>query len=261
MIFIRKQAIVSKLVIATCALTGFELAALPAGAQISGPVNNATDETVQRHDGNVEDAMGSEGVFNNSAKVRVSDASLMLRSEGSEFTIEFSEVTRRKVVERLFAASGVVVKWTDTTHAEDLISGRYIGSREKIVNRLLSPTNFIVAYDLSAGEPRITSVVIVGTDISSSSEGTLQIASSSYLTQKQMALRDAELERARAVRSREQLRQRRVQARKLQKLRLRRGTAGGYLFPSPRDRELPVKPSALTLGFYRLAKASGAHNK
>ncbi len=33
--------------------------------------------------------------------------------------------------------------------------------------------------------------------------------------------------------------------------------AGGYLFPSPRDRNLPVKPGALTLGFSRLAKASG----
>jgi len=33
--------------------------------------------------------------------------------------------------------------------------------------------------------------------------------------------------------------------------------AGGYLFPSPRDRKLPVKPGALTLGFSRLANAVG----
>ena len=224
-IFIRKQAIVSKLVIAICVLTGFELATVPAGAQIFDPVNNGTGETVHGHDGNVEHAMGSEGVFNNSAKVRVSDASLTLRSEGSEFTIEFSEVTRRKVVERLFAASGVAVTWTDTTLAEELIGGRYIGSREKIVNRLLSDTNFIIAYDLSGNEPRMTSVLILGSDMSSSSEGTLQIAPTSNLTQEQIALRDDALERDRAIRSREQLRQRKVRANKLRILRLRHAIA------------------------------------
>ncbi len=93
------------------------------------------------------------------------------------------------------------------------------------MNRLLSRTNFIIAYDMSGNEPRMTSVVILGSDMSSSSAGTPQIAPTSNRTQKPMALGDDALEKDRAIQSREQLRQRKIRAKKLQILRLRHAIA------------------------------------
>ena len=106
MVFIREQTVVRKFLIAICAFTGFALTALPARAQTIGSANNKTGETVQTYDGTVDHATVSEHVFDDNTNGKVSDAKLKLRSEGDEYTIEFSDVPRRRVVERLFATSG-----------------------------------------------------------------------------------------------------------------------------------------------------------
>lgn len=76
--------------------------------------------------------------------------------------LEFKDATRRRVVERVLAASGAQVRWADETHADKLISGRYIGSLDEIVSKLLSRSNYIVTHKNSAAEPQITDFIILG---------------------------------------------------------------------------------------------------
>ncbi len=211
------RTIVGTMVIATFALMGVVLAALPAAAQTTEQVNIGSKGASPANEGGFEPASDAERLSNQTLGAEVSDTALSLRSEGNKFILEFSGTTRRQVVERLFAASGVTVNWLDTAHAAELIEGRHVGSLEEIVSRLLSRTDYIIAYDMSGSEPRMTSVVVHGRGLPSPNQQTLQSAPASYLTQKGM--RDAAAERARSAEPRERQRQLQTRAELLQRRR------------------------------------------
>lgn len=220
---IRAPTIIGTRVIAACALTGVVLAALPAAAQTTEQVHIGSDGASQANDGSPEPTLDTEGLSNQTVSTAVSDTVLSLHSEGNKFTLEFSGTTRRQVVERLFAASRVTVNWLDTAHAAELIEGRHVGSLEEIVNRLLSRTDYVIAYDMSGSAPRMTSVVILGRGLPSPNQKTLQSAPASYLTQK--GLRDAARERARSVEPHERQRQLQARAELLQSMEAARTAA------------------------------------
>jgi len=179
----RTRANVGTMVIATCALTGLVLAVLPAAAQDTGPVSIGNDGAAQANDGRIETATGAGGLISKNAGAGVSDEKLTLHSDGNKFILEFSGTTRRRAVERLLAASDVVINWLDTAPAEELVEGRHVGSFEEVVNKLLSRTNFVIAYDMSGGEPRMASIVVHGRNLPPQNGQTLQSAPASYLRQ------------------------------------------------------------------------------
>ncbi len=225
---IRTRTTVGTMVIATCAFTGLVLAALPAEAQISEPVNIGSVRASQANSSSFGPALDTEDLSNQTVKVAVSKTALSLRSDGSRVTLEFSGTTRRQVVERLLATSGIAVDWLDPAYAAELIKGRYVGSLEEIVDWLLSSTSYVAAYDMSGSAPRMTGVVIHGGSSPSSNERTLQSAPASYMSQKwkrdiaEQNARAGERQRQLQARARERRRQLQARAELLQKVQAAR---------------------------------------
>lgn len=99
---------------------------------------------------------------------------LTLRSDGNRFTLEFRSATRRQVLEHLLASSGTVIIWLNSVSEKELIEGRHVGSLEEILMWLLSSTNYIIDYDASTNERRMTKVVILARGSRSANAGPLQ---------------------------------------------------------------------------------------
>lgn len=142
MIFIVPKIIVVNLLIIAFALAGQFAAVLPSTAQIERRVT--------------------------------SDSVLMLISEGEKFTLEFNGIARQLVVTKLFGETDVEFVWKSAAFAAEQISGRYVGTREQIMEKMLAKADFIIAYDMTGSEPRISRVVIRASNLGSSNDGVLQ---------------------------------------------------------------------------------------
>jgi hypothetical protein len=85
-----------------------------------------------------------------------------LLSEQGEYILEFEDVTRHKILERLLAANGLVVRWTGKFRDAETISGRYRGTSDEILRKLLSRYNYLIAYETRGARRHIASVLIFG---------------------------------------------------------------------------------------------------
>ena len=54
------------------------------------------------------------------------------------------------------------VQWLDDTLADEPVTGVFNGSAEAVLQRLLAQTNFVVVYDRSGDQPRISRLTILG---------------------------------------------------------------------------------------------------
>lgn len=92
----------------------------------------------------------------------VDDSQFVVSSDGSSVQFELREVSRREVLDRLFAGQDIKLDWVNTAVADEHISGSYGGSLSQVTRQLLGALNFILVYDGVAQESRLTRVVIVG---------------------------------------------------------------------------------------------------
>jgi len=89
----------------------------------------------------------------------VQDSRFEFSPDGADVVFEVTDVPRREVLDRLFAGTGIEVKWLNASFADEPISGTFAGARTAIARVLLSQTNFVIGYDDKA---RLARVVIVG---------------------------------------------------------------------------------------------------
>jgi hypothetical protein len=80
-------------------------------------------------------------------------------SAGGAVEFDVRDVSRRDVMERLFAGTGIALKWTNPAFADAPISGQWNGTRAAVVRQMLTGTNFVIEYDDKA---RLSRVIIVG---------------------------------------------------------------------------------------------------
>jgi len=95
----------------------------------------------------------------NSVSAAVQDSRFEFSPDGANVAFEVSDVSRREVLDRLFAGTGIEVKWLNAAFANEPISGTFGGDRSAVARVLLSQTNFVIGYDDKA---RLARVVIVG---------------------------------------------------------------------------------------------------
>lgn len=108
----------------------------------------------------------------------IEDSRFTTSSDGTAFEFELREVSRRQVLDRLFADQAIKLDWADPAVAGDLISGSYHGSLSQIARLLLTKLNFVLVHERTDDEIRITRVVILGRSSGQASPGlaTLQAA-------------------------------------------------------------------------------------
>ena len=92
----------------------------------------------------------------------VRESAFFIAPGGANVVFDVRDVPRREVVDRLLAGRAVVLEWLDDALADEPITGVFNGSAEAVLQRLLAQTNFVVVYDRSGDQPRISRLTILG---------------------------------------------------------------------------------------------------
>src|SRR5437870_2461224 len=100
--------------------------------------------------------------FGSAALAAIDDSRFEISADGASVELDLREVPRRDVLERLFAARAIKLEWISRAIADEPISGRFAGTLPAVVRRLLSRTNFVLAYERSDDKLRISRVLILG---------------------------------------------------------------------------------------------------
>jgi hypothetical protein len=98
----------------------------------------------------------------NSASAGTHDSRFEFSPDGTSVDFDVRDTARRDVLNRLFAGTGIEIKWVDAVFADERIGGNFSGTRSAVARQLLARTNFVIVHDDSDGKPRVIRVVVVG---------------------------------------------------------------------------------------------------
>ena len=90
------------------------------------------------------------------------ESAFFIAPGGANVVFDVRDVPRREVVDRLLAGRSILLEWLDDTVADEPVTGTFNGSAEAVLQRLLAQTNFVVVYDRSGDQPRISRLTILG---------------------------------------------------------------------------------------------------
>jgi hypothetical protein len=105
---------------------------------------------------------GIGGMPGEPAIAGVRESAFFVAPGGASVVFDVRDVPRREVVDRLLAGRAVVLEWLDDALADEPVTGVFNGSAEAVLQRLLAQTNFVVVYDRSGDQPRISRLTILG---------------------------------------------------------------------------------------------------
>ncbi len=105
---------------------------------------------------------GIGGVPVGPASAGIRESAFFIAPGGASVVFDVRDVPRREVVDRLLAGRAVVLEWLDEALADEPITGVFNGSAEAVLQRLLAQANFVVVYDRSGDQPRISRLTILG---------------------------------------------------------------------------------------------------
>src|SRR5262249_11474947 len=95
----------------------------------------------------------------NLALAGVQDDGLQFSPDGTTVELEARDTPRRELFDRLFAGTGIEVKWVATTFGDERVVGKFSGTPASVIRQLLSQTNFVVVHD--GDSPRVIRLLIV----------------------------------------------------------------------------------------------------
>jgi hypothetical protein len=95
-------------------------------------------------------------------RAAVQDSVFFISPDGMTANLNVKDVSRREVLDRLFAGKKIRLEWRSQTTADEPITGVFQGPIAGIARQLLAQTDFVTVYDHNAGHSRITRVVVVG---------------------------------------------------------------------------------------------------
>ena len=82
--------------------------------------------------------------------------------DGARIDFDVRGVPRRDVLHRLFAGTGVEIKWVSSSYADERISGKFSGAASSVARELLARTNFVLVREHDDATSRVIRVVVVG---------------------------------------------------------------------------------------------------
>src|SRR5262249_43853412 len=92
----------------------------------------------------------------------VEDSRFTISSDRMSVDFDVRSVTRREILRRLFADTGISLDWWNQPFAEELITGTFQGPPSRVAGQLLSQANFVIVYRLSGERPEISRLLILG---------------------------------------------------------------------------------------------------
>ena len=90
------------------------------------------------------------------------DSRFDISPDGARVDFDLKDAPRRDVLNRLFAATGVEIRWINASYGNERISGKFSGSASSVARDLLAQTNFVLVHDQDGGSSRVIRVLIVG---------------------------------------------------------------------------------------------------
>lgn len=90
------------------------------------------------------------------------DSRFSTSPDGTRIQFDIRNVARREVLDRLISDRGITIEWRDAAVGDEPITGTFNGTFASVSRQLLAPTDFVVMYDLSASEPRMSRVLVIG---------------------------------------------------------------------------------------------------
>jgi hypothetical protein len=100
-------------------------------------------------------------IFAGMALADVQESRFDISSDEANVALDVQGISRRAVLDRLFANTGIEFNWLNPSVADELISGKFNGTLSGIARQLLAQTDFVLVYD-GADKVRIARVLIVG---------------------------------------------------------------------------------------------------
>ena len=82
--------------------------------------------------------------------------------DGARIDFDVRDAPRRDVLHRLFAGTGVEIRWVSPSYAEERISGKFSGTASSVARDLLARTNFVLVREHDDATSRVIRVVVVG---------------------------------------------------------------------------------------------------
>jgi hypothetical protein len=78
----------------------------------------------------------------------VEDSQFDVSSDGMSVQFELREVSRREVLDRLFANRGITLTWHNRAAADESVSGSFHGPLSVVAWQLLAPLDFVLGRGL-----------------------------------------------------------------------------------------------------------------
>ena len=98
----------------------------------------------------------------NLAVAGIQDSRFDFSADGVNVEFEVRNVPRREVLNRLFADTGIEIRWINAAFADEAMSGTFSGAADVVARQLLAQMNFVIVNDGSSDGPRMTRLIVVG---------------------------------------------------------------------------------------------------
>jgi hypothetical protein len=98
----------------------------------------------------------------NLAAAGIQESRFDFSADGVNVEFEVRDVPRREVLSRLFADTGIEIRWINSAFADETMSGTFRGAPDIVSRQLLAHMNFVVVNEGSSDAPRITRLIVVG---------------------------------------------------------------------------------------------------
>lgn len=104
---------------------------------------------------------------------KIPEPRLDVISAENRLVASFENSSRAKVLEALFSSDKAEIKWSNSEYANEVISGRFVGTKEEIAQKLTSGVSLIISYRKSCITDCVKTVKIIGGLASSREEPSL----------------------------------------------------------------------------------------
>jgi len=98
----------------------------------------------------------------NLAVAGIQDSRFDFSADRANIEFEVRDVPRREVLSRLFAGTGVEIRWSNPSFADEAMSGTFSGSAAAVARELLAQMNYVIVHDGRADDSRPVQIVVVG---------------------------------------------------------------------------------------------------
>src|SRR5262245_16718447 len=90
------------------------------------------------------------------------DSRFDVSPDGTLVDFDVQDVPRRDVLDRLFAAAAIEVRWIGSSFGDERISGKFSGPAASVARQLLAQTSFVLVHGDGDQAARVIRVVVVG---------------------------------------------------------------------------------------------------